>query len=245
MHFKDSRDINGLHLIELYKQEIKYDKPIYVGCTILDLSKRTMMDFHYNVIHKHFPGQYQLLYSDTDSVVYRLIVPDIYQWVGNYKEHFDLSESQRGDLKDDTNKKVLGKFKDEMQSKPIKEFVSLNPKVYSYKKCTLDELRQSFPGAYNIDNSGMPMGELKKLNKGGSKTLKGVSKVVVKNEIDHEDYTHVLETNDPVKRNVVSIRSFNHQLCTHTQEKIASANFYDKMEMIDRVYCVPFGYNRS
>ena len=47
-----------------------------------------------------------------------------------------MSESQRGDLKDDTNKKVLGKFKDEMQSKPIKEFVSLNPKVYSYKKRT-------------------------------------------------------------------------------------------------------------
>ncbi len=61
LRFKDSRDINGLHLIELYKQEIKYDKPIYVGCTILDLPKRTMMDFHYNVAHKNFPGKYQLL----------------------------------------------------------------------------------------------------------------------------------------------------------------------------------------
>ncbi len=55
------------------------------------------------------------------------------------------------------------------------------------------------------------MGELRKLNKDGSKTLNGVSKVVVKNEIDHEDYTRVLDTNDPVKRNVVNIRSFSHQ----------------------------------
>ncbi len=178
-------------------------------------------------------------------MVYVLICPDIYQWVGDSREHFDLPESQRGDLKDDTNKKVVGKFKDEMQPKPIKEFVSLNPKVYSYKKSTLDELRQSFPDVYNVDNSGMPMGELKKLNKGGSKTLKGVSKVVVKNEIDHEGFTHVLETNSPVKRNVAGIRSFNHQLCTHTQEKIALTSFDDKMEMIDSVNCVPFGYNRS
>ncbi|MFM7983744.1 MAG: hypothetical protein ACKPKO_30915, partial [Candidatus Fonsibacter sp.] len=31
LHFKDSRECNGFHMIEMYKKEIVYDKPIYVG----------------------------------------------------------------------------------------------------------------------------------------------------------------------------------------------------------------------
>jgi hypothetical protein len=57
-----------LHLIEMYRKEVVYDKPIYIGTSILDLSKVCMMDFHYNVIHKNFKGRYNLVYSDTDSL---------------------------------------------------------------------------------------------------------------------------------------------------------------------------------
>ena len=45
---------------------------------------------------------------------------------------------KRPDLKDDGNKKVLGKFKDEMNSLIIKEFTALNPKVYSINHQTLN-----------------------------------------------------------------------------------------------------------
>ena len=71
-HFKNAKLIDGLFFIEFYKQEIEYMKPIYVGCSILDLSKLKMLDFHYNVIHKNFEGQYNLIYSDTDSLVYNI-----------------------------------------------------------------------------------------------------------------------------------------------------------------------------
>ena len=54
LQFKDSKYIDGLYLMESYRKEIYYDKPIYVGTTILDLSKVHMMDFHYTVIHKKF-----------------------------------------------------------------------------------------------------------------------------------------------------------------------------------------------
>ena len=52
-----------------------------------------------------------MLYSDTDSFIYLIYNKDIY----------DIS-----------NDKVLGMFKDELKSLPMKEFTALNPKVYSY-----------------------------------------------------------------------------------------------------------------
>ena len=70
------------------------------------------------------------------------------------------------------------------------------------------------------------------------KKLKGVSKAVVKNEITHDDYGKVLA----ISKKVTSLRSFNHQLYTIQQEKIALTAWYDKMAMLDRIHCVPFGY---
>jgi hypothetical protein len=38
-NFKNNTNANGLYLIEMDKETIVYDKPVYVGCAILDLSK--------------------------------------------------------------------------------------------------------------------------------------------------------------------------------------------------------------
>ena len=74
------------------------------------------------------------------------------------------------------------------------------------------------------------------------KTLKGVSKVVVKKEITHNDYVNVLNTNNPISKTVTSIRSFDHQLYTTKVDKVALTSFYDKMCMINKITCRPFGY---
>ena len=58
-----------------------------------------------------------------------------------------------------------------------------------------------------------------------------------------KDYVDVLDTNNSVRRNESSIRPFNHQIYTFKQSKIALTSFYDKMQMIDKVNCVPYGYN--
>ena len=55
-------------------------KPIYVGCATLDLSKLTMMAFHYNVIEQNFQPNYTVPYGDTDSF-YNIKYPDIYEWM--------------------------------------------------------------------------------------------------------------------------------------------------------------------
>ena len=74
------------------------------------------------------------------------------------------------------------------------------------------------------------------------KTLKGVSKAVVKNEITHADYERVYEANEPLEKHVTSLRSFNHNVVTYKAEKVALTSFYDKMCMTDANTCVPFGY---
>ena len=61
IHLKHSRCIYGLHLIEMFKQKVLYDKPSYIGTSVLDLSNLHMMRFHYEVIHKNLEGSYNLI----------------------------------------------------------------------------------------------------------------------------------------------------------------------------------------
>ena len=85
----------------------------------------------------------------------------------------------------------------------------------------------------NVDESLMEV---------NTKKLKGVSKVVVKNEINHEDFNIVVENNEVIERGVISIRSFDHQIYTNKMTKVALTSYYDKMKMINEIDCVPFGY---
>ena len=137
LHFKNSRRIDGLHLIEMFKREVLYDKPSYVGTSIMDLSKLHMMKFHYEVIHNNFEGNYNLIFTDTDCLVYDIRHHDIYEWISQHREHFDLSDSQGSELQDDTNKKTSVKFKAETNSLVIKELIARSPKSYAYSYQTL------------------------------------------------------------------------------------------------------------
>ena len=165
-----------------------------------------------------------MIYSDTDSFVYNIFHPDIYEWISENKQHFDLSDSLNSDIKDNGNKKVLGMFKDELQSLPMKEWTALNPKVYSFT---------------NVSHKDFEKG------KDNFNKLKGISRVVVKNDIIHEDYNKVLKDGESIKKDVVSIRSFNHKVYTIKTNKIALTAYYDEMHMIDGNSCVPFGYENN
>ena len=247
LHFKDSKCHDGLHMIEMFKKAIEYNKPIYAGTSILDLSKLCMMKFHYNVIHKNFEGRYNLIYSDTDSLVYLIQHEDIYTWIKDNKDHFDLASSKRPELKDPKNDKALGKFKDELHGLVMKEFTALNPKVYSIITQHIKDKKETMDVYNPLTNKlgfEVKHNEIYHENY-NKKTLKGVSKVVVKRDIAHKDYNDVLETNESAKRFVMSIRSFNHQLYTLRTEKVALTSFYDKLQLIDSINCVPYGYKHN
>lgn len=225
-NLKGCKMVNGIYMIEMFKNKVKLDKPIYIGTSILDLSKVCMMDFHYNVIEKYFPNKNWLLYTDTDGLKYLLEHEDIYKWVDDNRDHFDLSECKRKGLHDVTNKKVLGKMKDESYGLLNKEFVTLNPKVYSGITQKLDDDKN----------------EIYDYNK---KALKGVSKSVVENEIKHEDYKRVLFSSSSIKKDTLSIRSLGHEVHTIKQSKKALSCFYDKMRLLNEIECQPYGFESN
>ena len=128
-----SQKILDKNLVAVHKIKpvLLLNKPIYVGFSILELSKMIMYDWHYNYFVKKFDCS--LLFTDTDSLVYEIKGNDsVYDEVFRDKELFDFSGYDRGSTYYDcANKKVIGKMKDEMSGKIIAEFVGLRSKIYS------------------------------------------------------------------------------------------------------------------
>ena len=71
------------------KPVLVLNKPIYVGFTVLDLSKWMMYDFHYNFIKKNFNAE--LLFTDTDSLTYEIKSENAYEEFFKWKDLFDFS----------------------------------------------------------------------------------------------------------------------------------------------------------
>ena len=114
------------------KPVLTLNKPIYVGFTVLELSKWLMYDFHYNFIKKHFDAE--LLFTDTDSLTYEIKSEDVYEEFFKHKHLFDFSNyPEDSKFFDQANKNVVGKMKDESEEKIIGEFVGLKSKMYSMK----------------------------------------------------------------------------------------------------------------
>ena len=124
------KDYAAIHEI---KPVLILNKPIYVGFSVLELSKWLMHDFHHNFIKKNFNAE--LLFTDTDSLTYEIKSENAYEEFFKWKDLFDFSNySKDSKFFDDTNKKVIGKMKDEYGGVIIDEFVGLKSKMYSIKK---------------------------------------------------------------------------------------------------------------
>ena len=105
---------------------------MYVGFTVLELSKWLMHDFHHSFIKKHFDAE--LLFTDTDSLTYEIKSEDVYEKFFKHKHLFDFSnypkDSKFFDL---ANEKVFGKIKNKSDRKIIGKFVGLKSKINSMK----------------------------------------------------------------------------------------------------------------
>ena len=126
------KKIFSKHFVAVHriKPVLTFNKPIYVGFSILELSKLLMYEFHYKYIKNTFNAK--LLFTDTDSLVYEIKTEDVYEDFYLDKDLFDFSDYPlHSKFFDPVNKKVIGKMKDEFRGKIISEFVGLNSKMYS------------------------------------------------------------------------------------------------------------------
>ena len=182
-----SRKIFSKHFATIHeiKPVLSLDKLIYVGFSILELSKLFMYDFHYNYIKRKYNAK--LLFTSTDSSVYEIKADDVYEDFYKGKHLFDLSSYPK-DLKffDPVNKKVISKMKDESTGKINDEFVGLKSKIQSIK---------------DVDG---------KVNK----TVKRVNTNVVKN-IEHETYIDVLFNKKVARDNMKRTQSNLHRIRTY------------------------------
>jgi len=194
--------------VHMKKTELVFNKPVYLGMSIPDISKTLMFDFHHNFIKKMYGPKAKLLMTDTDSLMYEIHTEDFFEDIRKHSKLFlDTSNIENSKLPR-LNKKVPGKFKDEAGGKIISEVVGLRSKSY----------------AFDMDGD-----EFKK--------CKGVKKNVVNKEITLNDYKNCLFSGRQQLRPMNVIRSHHHEVFTEQVNKIAlSADDDKQIILLDRIH---------
>ncbi|KAL0809898.1 hypothetical protein ABMA28_002311 [Loxostege sticticalis] len=191
----------NLVAIQLKREKVILDKPIYIGFTVLELSKNHMYDFHYSVMKNYYNDKLSLCYTDTDSLLYCIETNDFYSDLKeNFLDYFDTSNYVLDNCFDiiPKNKKVPGLFKDELGGKILLEFVGLRSKLYSLRT-----------NSYEV------------------KKAKGVKKNVTK-KLKFSDYTNVLSTGKELRGKNILFKTIKHQIFTTEQNKVALSRKDDK-----------------
>ena len=193
------------NLVAIHMNRIKlyFNKPIYIGMSILDISKTLIYDFHYKYMIPKFKENQLLLFTDTDSLCYEITKVDFYKEIKpDINSKFDTSDLDKNNKFGfpQVNKKVLGLMKDEFGGKIALEFVGLRSKMY----CLL------------LEN-----------NNENIKKAKGVKKNVIKKEIKIQDYRNALK-NINCNKKMNLIRSYKHNVYCETLNKLALSGQDDK-----------------
>ena len=131
-----------LSIIEINKTIVKTNKPIYLGLSILEISKILMYEFWYDYMKPKYNDNVKLCYMDTGSFVMNIKTEDFYEDIANDVEKRFGTSNYEVDrpLLTGKNKKVIGLMKDELGGGIIMEFVALRPKTYS---CLTDDCKEN------------------------------------------------------------------------------------------------------
>ncbi|XP_069109117.1 uncharacterized protein [Argopecten irradians] len=186
--------------VNMKKTNIVFNRPIYAGFCILEVSKIFMYQFHYDFIKQKYGSKAELLFTDTDSLAYCIETHDWYKDMHDNADLFDTSNFPKDSpLYSMNNCKVLGKMKDECKGQIMDQFVGLKPKMYS-----------------------LTCGGIEK------RTAKGVKKSVIEKHLRHQAYLLCLSNQSSCKHKMNLIRSFDHQLYSITVNKTSLSPYDDK-----------------
>ena len=118
-----------LMAIEMKKAKVKMNKPVYLGMSLLDISKALMYEFWYDYIKPKYQDKAKLCYVDTDSFVIYIKNQDFHKDIANdiekWSDTSNYNEDDKRPLSIGKNKKKIGLFTDELGGKIIKNLLDL------------------------------------------------------------------------------------------------------------------------
>ena len=199
------------------KTRVKMSKPIYLGLSILGISKTLMYEFWYDYMKPKYANNVRLCYMDTDSFIINIKTNDFYKDISNDVENrFDTSNYEvNRPLPTGKNKKIIGLMKDELGGKIITEFATLRPKTYSF-----------------LTNDGKE-----------DKKARGTKKCVIKKKTKFNGYKKYLFSDEVILRSQQRFISQKHDVYTENVNKIALSNNDDKRIVSSNKFnSYPYGY---
>ena len=208
------------------KTKVKMNKPIYLGLSMLEISKTLMYEFWSDYMRPKYNDKLKLCYMDMDSFIMNIKTNDFYKDISNDVENrFDTSNYEvNRPLPTGKNKKVIGLMKDELGGKIIMEFVILRPTTYSF-----------------LTDDGKE-----------DKKAKGTKKCIIKKMIKFEDEDDEVmkmmkmmkfEDDEEILKSQQRFISKKHDVYTENINKIALSNNADKrIVSSNKISSYPCGY---
>ncbi|KAK4886036.1 hypothetical protein RN001_002307 [Aquatica leii] len=191
---------DNLVAVEMNILEVKYNKPLYVGFSILELSKTVMYEFFYDYAKKKYEKNVNLLYTDTDSLILEIKTENVYEDMKNDIDKFDTSNYPIDNIHNmPIGKPVLGRMKDEYAGNIVTLFLGTGAKAYCVQ--LLSEL---------------------------IKKAKGVKHYVIKKHLTLSDYKQVVKEGKCIYKKMYVFRSHLHTMYTELKNKIALSARDDK-----------------
>ncbi len=220
----------NLIAVHMEKTTVRLNKPIQIGMSILDLSKTLMYKFHYEYVKPKWEDRVELLFTDTDSLCYKLRTNDFFDDIsGDTRAWFDTSGYEKDHaLYSVENKKKIGYMKDECCGNQIIRFCGLRSKLYAYEVNRLRNGKGEWE--HNVEK----------------KKCKGIREYVVKKNVTIDDYEECLPSDKPKYRTMNVIRSRKHNICSEKINKKALSSDDDKRIILkDGIHTLAIGHYKS
>ncbi|XP_015794009.1 uncharacterized protein LOC107370543 [Tetranychus urticae] len=196
------------------KLSVMMNKPISIGFTVLELAKLKMFEIHYDTFKQHYRDNINMIYTDTDSLIYAIKTQDIVSDLRYFSSIMDFSNyPKEHPLYSNVNNKKIGYLKDELAGKQIGEFVGIRPKLYAVK--TEDEVK---------------------------KRAKGVPRSILKNKITFEDYLTCLHDHRITSDTAITLQSDHHNIQMIQRTKVMLSPFDDKRYWTDKLTSYAYGH---
>lgn len=215
-----------LVVVQMKRVNTKFYKPIYIGMAVLDISKIRLYEFHYDYMYPNFKENCKILYTDTDSLVYKIVCDDFYETMKREIHRYDTCNYDPNNLYGLplVNNKVIGLMKDENAGRIMTEFVGLRAKMYATRVSKQNKAYDN----YDLETN---------------KKIKGIMTNVVAKAITFEDYINCLynHTLKTVFNN--RITTICHNVYSTTESKLALSPHDDKRYICENVIdTLPWGH---